>query len=69
MKLSLKAARVNAGYNQGQAAAQIGVSRDTIRNWERGRSFPSAIQIKKIETLYGIPYDNILFLPQNTLKA
>ena len=69
MQVTLRAARINAGYTQRQAAVGLGVTRDTIGNWERGRSFPDAVQIKKIEEFYGIPYDNLLFLPSNTLKA
>lgn len=69
MEITLKAARINAGLTQRQAADQIGVTVDTIGNWERGKSFPDAIQIKAIENAYLIAYDNIIFLPQNTLKA
>lgn len=69
MKLSLKAARVNAGMTQEKAASLLNVTRDTIGNWERGKSFPDALQIKKIEAAYNISYDNIIFLPDITLKA
>lgn len=34
MKISLKAARVNAGFSQDQLAKQIGVSKSTISRWE-----------------------------------
>lgn len=69
MEITLKAARINAGYTQRQAAEQIGVTVDTIGNWERGKSFPDAMQIKAIESAYRVSYDNLIFLPQNTLKA
>lgn len=37
-KLTLKAARVNAGYTQDQIAETLGVSRSTIIKWESGKS-------------------------------
>jgi len=67
MKITLKAARINAGYTQTEAASQIGVTRDTVGNWERGKSFPDAAQIRKLEQLYGTSYDEIIFLPHVTL--
>lgn len=39
-KITLKAARINANMRQTDAAMEVGVSRDTIRNWETGRSSP-----------------------------
>ena len=45
MQISLKAARMNVPLPQKQAANQIGVTVDTLGNWERGKSFPNAIQI------------------------
>lgn len=67
MKLTLKSARVNAGLTQAEAGAAIGVSGVTLSNWERGKSFPDAVQIKKIEKLYGVTYNDIIFLPGITL--
>lgn len=61
-KVSLKAARVNANLNQTEAAKKIGVTRDTISNWETGKSSPSVVQFKTIEQVYGISYDSIDFL-------
>lgn len=37
-KISLAAARVNAGYSQQELADKMGVSRTTIINWESGKS-------------------------------
>lgn len=65
MKITLKAARVNAGLTQKEAAAAMGVTKDTISNWERRKSFPSTKIIKRIEDVYCVPYDSIIFLPQN----
>lgn len=64
MKITLKAARVNAGLSQKAAGERIRVSKDTISNWENGRSFPSAEKIKEIEKVYKVKYDDLLFLKQ-----
>lgn len=68
MPVTLKAARMNKGYNQHDAAKLIGVSSDTLSNYERGKSFPDVPIIKKIEEVYGIKYDDINFLLQNYEK-
>ncbi len=62
MKITLKAARVNAGLSQRAAGERIKVSKDTISNWENGRSFPSAEKIKEIENVYKVKYDDLIFL-------
>lgn len=66
-KVSLKAARVNAGMNQKDAAKKLNVSNATLCNWEKSASFPDAQQIQKICELYGVSYDDIIFLPNNSL--
>lgn len=65
MAITLKAARVNKGYNQAEAAKKIGVSKDVICNWENGRSFPNVLHLKRIEEVYGVSYNDIIFLPVN----
>ena len=52
---------------QQEAADKIGVTVDTIGNWERAKSFPNALQIRRIEEIYGVPYDGLIFSPKNTL--
>ncbi len=64
-KISIKAARVNANLTQKEAALKLDVSKDTIGNWERGKSFPSVSKIPVIEEVYNIKYENIIFLPTN----
>ena len=69
VKISIKAARVNKGYSQKQAADLIGVSNKTLCNWENGVTFPPADKIPVICELYGVPYDQLNFLPSDSLKA
>lgn len=61
MEITLKSARVNKGLTQEQAAKLIGVTTDTLSNYERGKSFPDVPVIKKIEDVYGIPYSSLKF--------
>ena len=60
-KITLKAARVNVGLTQVEAAERLGISPSTIRNWEKGCSFPKPPQIMVLCKLYGVSYDNIFF--------
>ena len=60
--MTLRAARVNKGLSQKEAAELLGVSKDTIGNWEKGKTYPDVQQLKKIETLYDIKYHDIIFL-------
>lgn len=66
-KITLRAARVNAGYTQGEAARLLGVSNRTLCQWESGRVMPKIDKIDKICELYKISYDNLIFLPHNPL--
>lgn len=60
-KITLKAARVNSGITQKEAAAILKVSNKTLSNWENGISMPKANKIDSICELYGIAYDNLIF--------
>ena len=52
---------------QEEAGKAIGVSANVISNWERRRTYPDAMQIKKIEKVYGVDYKNIIFCLINTI--
>ena len=56
-KISLAAARVNAKKTQAEVAAEIGVSKATIINWENGHTSPGWDVIKRLEALYAYPFD------------
>lgn len=47
MAMTLKAARVNKNLTQRVAARLIGISVDTLSNYERGKSFPDIPTLKK----------------------
>ena len=69
MNITLKAARVNLGLSQKEAAKKIGISPDTLSNYERGKCFPDVPVIQRIEQAYGLSYNDIIFLPNITHKA
>lgn len=62
MKISLKAARVNADLTQTQAAIAVGVDKSTISSWEKGKTVPSADKLFALCALYKATVDSI-FLP------
>ncbi|MCI5792815.1 MAG: helix-turn-helix domain-containing protein [Lachnospiraceae bacterium] len=62
IQISLAAARVNAGLTQDDVAKALKLSKQTIVNWEKGKSEPSINQGRMLSDLYKIPMDYI-FLP------
>ena len=69
VKISMRAARVNIGLSQKVAAFRLGVSNKTLCNWENGITFPPADKIPAICELYGVTYDQLNFLPSDSLLA
>lgn len=67
LKITLKAARINAGLSQKEAAEKLGVSNKTLCKWESGSSYPNAKMIDALCSLYGVHYDSIIFLHNNSL--
>ena len=61
-RISLEAARVNAGLTQKELANILGISNSTVVNWEKGNTEPSISQLKKISEISGIPMD-FIFIP------
>ena len=62
-KITLSAARVNAGYSQKAAAELLEISNKTLCSWEKGKTFPEQPMIEKLCNLYGVTYDMINFAP------
>ena len=62
MKLSLKAARVNAGFKQTEIAEKMGISPATLISWEKGKTEPKANQLMRFCELVGMQPEDI-FLP------
>lgn len=60
-KITLAAARVNAGYSQKEAAEKLNISNKTLFNYEAGEQVPDWEMVHKIEELYEFPADFIFF--------
>ena len=56
----IKNARNNAGMTQEQAAEALGVSRQTVSNWENEKSYPDIISVVKMSDLYSVSLDHLL---------
>lgn len=67
IRLTLKAARVNVNLSQKEAAKALNISNKTLCKWEKGLSVPKADKIDPICELYKVPYDNLIFLPEDSL--
>ncbi|MBS4191783.1 helix-turn-helix transcriptional regulator [Bacillus sp. FJAT-49705] len=65
MKITLKAARVNAGLKLIEAAEQFGINKDTLSKYERDSSNVPRSFFINIEAIYKIPVENIFFGPQS----
>lgn len=63
MRMTLKNARELSKMTQAEAADKIGVSVDTLGNYERGKSYPDIPVLRKIEEVYNVKYDSLIFLP------
>ena len=59
---TLKTARDRLGLSQKEAAKRLGISDDVLSNYERGKTYPNVLMLKKIESVYGVKYDQLLFL-------
>ena len=62
MAISLKAARVNAGFTQNELAKRLGVSKVTYWKWETGKAEPKFSKYQQICDLCGVKAEDI-FLP------
>lgn len=67
-KITLAAARVNAGLSQESAAEKLNISKETLSNYERGKSTPTWDMVRKIESVYNFSSDFIFFGDELRLK-
>ncbi len=58
-KISLEAARVNAGLCRAEAAKRLGIDRETLARYERGDTRPQGERLRKIAALYRFPLEYI----------
>ena len=56
----IRNARNEANLSQEQAAEALSVSRQTISNWETGKSYPDIISVIRMSDLYSVSLDHLL---------
>lgn len=59
---NIKQLREKLGKNQEQFAADLGIARPTISNWEKGKVLPTTEQLFKLVTTYSISIDELVGL-------
>ena len=60
LKISLKAARINANLTQADVANRLGKTKQTLINWELGKNKIDKANLRLLADIYKIPVDNIL---------
>ena len=56
----IQRARLEAKLTQEQVAEALGVSRQTISNWENEKTYPDIISVIKMSDLYAVSLDHLL---------
>jgi len=56
----LKQARSDAELSQEAAAEKVGVSRQTMSNWETGKSYPDIASVIALSDAYGVSLDSLM---------
>lgn len=64
MAITLKAARVNAGLTQKEAAKDLQINKNTLANYENYRTTPDIEMAQKIAELYGCTVNDLYFFKQ-----
>lgn len=64
LQIQLKAARVNAGFTQKQAAKMLNLSKNTLSSYEAYKTKPDIETAIKIAELYKISINDIIFFAQ-----
>ena len=61
MAITLKAARVNAEMTQTEAAKALGISKNTLLNYEKYKTIPDIEKSKRMAKLYGCTVNDLIF--------
>lgn len=56
----IRSLREGAGISQARLAELVFVSRQTVINWEKGRTLPDAESLKRLSAAFGITLDALL---------
>lgn len=66
LKISLRAARVNAELTLDEAARMLHTTKQTLINYEKGETSPTVDRLIEMCRLYGVKMESISFLPKET---
>jgi transcriptional regulator with XRE-family HTH domain len=61
LRITLEAARVNAGMLQKDVCQRLGVSVPTLVSWEAGKTLPPVDKALELSLLYGVKLDDLIF--------
>lgn len=64
MAIHLKAARVNANLTQEKAAEALGITKNTLSNYEKYKTIPDFRTAQKMAELYKLTVDEIIFFAE-----
>ena len=59
---ALRAERTTAEFTQQELADKIGVTKQAISKFEKGIDFPTAVTVKRIAKVFGMPYGSYVEL-------
>lgn len=68
LQITLKAARVNAGLTQEEVAVELRKNKQTIVNWETGKTTIDFANLVALCRLYKVSEDNIFLPRESTLN-
>ena len=60
LAMRIRSLREGAGMSQARLAELVFVSRQTVINWEKGRTLPDAESLKRLSAAFGITLDALL---------
>lgn len=61
MAITMKAARVNAGLTQEEAAKKLEISKATLLGYENGKTIPKIDVAQRMAKLYRLTVNDIIF--------
>ena len=63
---NLKDIRIKNKYNQEDIAEQLGVTKQTISNWEKGKRTPDIDSLVKLANIYQVTLDSLIGIDKRT---
>ena len=69
IKLCLKAARVNAGLSQKQAADKLNIGVSTLQGYESGKRYPRLDTLEQMQKVYGVSISYFTSMPTGLSTA